>query len=77
MGGRNEAEVDVSKAPTPLVSIGGFPSTNAATSCTCQVIRSLAGWSGTDGTVAELKSIFISSSNTLLQVWELAVAETE
>ena len=49
-GVQNEAEVSVSKAPTPL-SIGGFASANAAVSCTCQVVRSLASWSGTDGRV--------------------------
>lgn len=43
------SEVDIATAPAPLAP-GGFPSRNSAMSCQCQIVRSLAGWSGTTGT---------------------------
>jgi len=42
------SDVDITAAPTPLEP-GGFPSPNSARLCQCQIVRSLAGWSGTSG----------------------------
>jgi len=47
--GRSVIEADISASPRPLCP-GGFASESAASSCRCQIVRSLSRWSGTDGT---------------------------
>jgi len=46
--GHSASEVDIAASPMPLYT-GGFASRGTASSCKCQIVRSLSGWSGTQG----------------------------